>query len=98
MSQELLDSLFPFQRHDVDRLKGILATELGCLIFNEMGTGKTLEALALVDMLGLSPVLVVCPNSLVLRWWNEIKKWSPTGAFTVANYELFQSFRSDSIL
>lgn len=39
----MIDQLYPFQRKDVDKLQNKLA----CLIINDMGTGKTFEAIAL---------------------------------------------------
>ena len=43
------------------------------LIGNEQGTGKTIEAI-LVGMSLDMPKLVICPPSLRLNWYNEIKQ------------------------
>ena len=46
-------------------------------IADEMGTGKSLQALATVASASDWPVLIVCPASLKLNWAKEIIKWMP---------------------
>lgn len=77
-----VDWLFPFQREDVDDLFGIKAALIG----NEMGTGKTYEAIALDlerraaegAMLRESPkTLVISPLSVTGSWEEHYRKLAP---------------------
>ncbi|PFH38410.1 hypothetical protein BESB_007520 [Besnoitia besnoiti] len=67
-------SLFPFQ------LDGVLFTlQRGgrALIGDQMGLGKTLQALALLSIYRTFPVLIVVPASLRLVWADAIERWLP---------------------
>ena len=69
-------ALLPFQR------KGVLfALERNgrCLIGDEMGVGKTVQALALAAAYRQDswPLLIVVPASMRLAWNDEIEKWMP---------------------
>jgi len=44
---------------------------------DEPGLGKTLQALASVEMDGAFPALIVCPASLRLNWLRETARWLP---------------------
>eukprot|EP00929_Paragymnodinium_shiwhaense_P043950 TRINITY_DN22553_c0_g1_i2.p1 TRINITY_DN22553_c0_g1~~TRINITY_DN22553_c0_g1_i2.p1 ORF type:complete len:1101 (-),score=183.88 TRINITY_DN22553_c0_g1_i2:52-3354(-) len=69
-----LKQLRPFQR------KGVLrALELGgrCLLADEMGCGKTPQALAILASFSSWPALIICPASLRLVWAEELEKWLP---------------------
>eukprot|EP00803_Ostreobium_quekettii_P008937 evm.model.scf_153.2 EVM.evm.TU.scf_153.2 scf_153:8261-20215(-) len=67
--------LLPFQREGVRfglRCRG------RCLIGDEMGVGKTLQAIALTSCYKDEwPLLVVAPASLRLVWAEELEKWLP---------------------
>lgn len=66
---------------------GVIAATGKGLIFDDPGTGKTLTAL-----LGLlacrdrgmlppaAPILVVCPNSVIDSWVNEVHRWTTLSA------------------
>lgn len=63
----MYDKLLPFQKKDVDKL-GPLTTHL---IVNDMGTGKTYEAIALNSIVRqkfFGPTLVICPMSVLGSW------------------------------
>ena len=69
------DRLRPFQRVCVD-----FGTVAGSFIIaGDMGTGKTIEALALLNALDgqeeVLPALVFCPNSAKLNWADEAAIW-----------------------
>jgi len=69
----LLHGLYPFQLEDVFRME-----KLGgrCLNASEMGLGKTIQALAWIQLhRDKTPVIVVCPASLKLNWEREIESW-----------------------
>jgi hypothetical protein len=44
---------------------------------DEPGLGKTLQALASVELAGAFPALIVCPASLRLNWLRESAQWLP---------------------
>jgi SNF2 family DNA or RNA helicase len=69
------DKLRAFQRAGVDFLRVAGSSILG----DDMGTGKTIQALALLDEFGdaVLPALVFCPNSAKLNWADEAAKWFP---------------------
>lgn len=74
------DKLYPFQRSGVNWL---LKTGSG-LLADEMGTGKTIQVLELLNELHLThnygdffPVLVVAPNSVKRNWALEAAIWTP---------------------
>ncbi len=72
-----LDSIngdpFPFQ---LDGAKFAMATKQ-CIIGDEQGLGKTIQALMAMHSANAYPFLIVCPSTLKLNWENEIKKWLP---------------------
>ncbi len=78
--------LYPWQHIDLQWGWTILApaTEAvpqGGLLGNDQGTGKTVSTAVLIQMLaGLTealPALIICPNSVVRVWRDELPKWFP---------------------
>lgn len=72
------DDLYPFQRAGVEWL--LVAGS--ALLADEMGTGKTIQILELLNTLNRSledylPALVISPNGVKRNWFNEAVKWSP---------------------
>ncbi|MGH3087717.1 MAG: DEAD/DEAH box helicase [Rubrobacteraceae bacterium] len=65
--------LRPFQRAGV----AYALRTRRCLIADQMGLGKTVEALATVQAAEAYPALVVCPASVKLNWRREAEKWLP---------------------
>lgn len=74
--------LYAFQNAGVEFLTAAHSTLLG----DEMGTGKTIQLLATLQLEHLSgphhnggslPALVICPNSTKWNWHDETKKWFP---------------------
>lgn len=63
--------LYPFQ--EVGRAFALAG---GCVIIaDEMGTGKTIQALAALD--DALPAIVICPNSVKRNWELETRRWCP---------------------
>jgi len=74
---EKTNKLYPFQQEDVKRMDSMSHI----LLFSEMGTGKTIEAINHIQNNNLLPALIICPRSLKLNWWDEIEKWSGHKSF-----------------
>jgi SWI/SNF-related matrix-associated actin-dependent regulator 1 of chromatin subfamily A len=69
-------ALLPFQRAAVDYAMRRPRTLLG----EEMGLGKSVEALGFVNTVTeIRSVLVVCPASLTLNWLYEARRWLVPG-------------------
>ena len=48
------------------------------LLGDEMGVGKTIQALAIASVFRNDwPLLIICPSSLRYNWQEEIHKWMP---------------------
>ncbi|GJP85186.1 hypothetical protein CLOP_g15294 [Closterium sp. NIES-67] len=72
---QLRRALLPFQREGVK-----FAVQRGgrCLIADEMGVGKTIQAIAAAAWyMAEGPVLIVCPACLRLQWAEQLERWLP---------------------
>ncbi len=65
--------LKPFQRAGVS----YLLAQRRAFLADEQGLGKTIEALAALQVDEAYPAVVVCPASLKLNWLAEIERWLP---------------------
>ena len=70
--------LRPYQRGTIHKA---LAREGRLLIANDMGTGKTLCAIAIARMLHITKVLVVAPLAVVSVWEKEVASYWPDAEF-----------------
>lgn len=67
----------------------------GVLVGDEMGLGKTLTALAAVEYMKDSPVLIVCPAVVKFNWRNELMKWLSGRSIYVFGAASPEQFRND---
>lgn len=104
-----LQAMRPFQRAGV----AYVLAKRKALIGDQVGLGKTVQALAAVELAGSYPALVVCPASLKLNWRAEVAKWLPkrstvvvagttpepieTADIVIVNYDLLASRRDDLV-
>lgn len=51
-----------------------------CIMGDEQGLGKTVEAIGVLTVTGATPALVVCPASLKVNWQRELKKFGGLNA------------------
>lgn len=72
-TDRVMPKLYPFQEAGVDWLDAAKFALLG----DEMGTGKTIQALRWIHEHKHLPALVICPNSTVFNWEEEAQKWLP---------------------
>lgn len=103
-------SLYPFQYVGVAFCE---AANGRALIGDEMGIGKTIQAIAYSVLHPEQwPVLVICPANVKYNWANEISKWVPDASlcvvkngkselegadFTIINYDLMAK-KQDELL
>ena len=72
--------LYKYQKNGVAWLVKNLLRDGGAIIADEMGLGKTIQVIATILCLDIneeSPVLIVCPTSLIANWKSEIEKFAP---------------------
>ena len=88
MVSQFWSKLFAYQKETVNsvihRYKG------RCLIAHDMGLGKTVQAITLMQHYG-SPVLVVCPSFLKCNWQREIEKWAPDVNAVIISYDMMRT-------
>lgn len=65
--------LRPFQRVGVQFAMD--ASRPGVLIGDQMGLGKTPQALCAVHNLGMTTGIIVCPNIVKINWFREARRW-----------------------
>jgi SNF2 family DNA or RNA helicase len=75
-------TLRPYQARGVSWLRFLRQWGLGACLADDMGLGKTVQTLALLvrekeDAAGGSPVLLVCPTSVVGNWQREAARFTP---------------------
>lgn len=68
-----------------------LAATRGAMLADEMGIGKTAQAITAAVMLGVVSALIVCPAIVVPHWKAQLKKWAAgvPGNSDVLSYEAF---------
>ncbi len=80
-------NLYPFQKI------GVAFTELtdgNCLLCDQMGLGKTCQAIAFAERRKCK-TLIVCPASLKLVWKDEIKKFTRKDSYVVSSNDSITS-------
>jgi len=79
--KELGGKLRPFQKIGVEFIVRIKKVIIG----DQMGLGKTIEAIAAIHYENAYPALVVCPLAVKLNWEKEINKWVPNKTVCIIN-------------
>ena len=73
LPKKLRKSLYDFQ---IDGIKFGIEHHCRFLLADEMGVGKTIQAISLAYIYRDSwPVLIICPGSMKYLWKGEIQKW-----------------------
>ncbi len=67
------NELYPFQEEAIEKMNAMPHV----LLFDDMGLGKSRQALEHVTRNKMFPCLIICPKTLVYNWRAEIKKWHP---------------------
>ena len=85
LAQSLPDGfeLYPFQKVGVAFAE---ASHGRCLVGDDMGVGKTIQALAYASLYPTErPLLVVCPANVKYNWKKEVGLWLPDESIHVVN-------------
>ncbi len=66
-----------YQKEGVEFLLNLRNMKLGGLLADDMGLGKSLQVIALIESVQNreKPILIVSPSSLILNWENEFHKF-----------------------
>jgi superfamily II DNA or RNA helicase len=76
--KSLRQILRPYQAEGHAWLTRIAAWGAGACLADDMGIGKTLQAIAvLVDRAKLGPAIVLAPTSVTLNWVSELARFAP---------------------
>ena len=81
----LKSELRPYQKHGVDWLWYLFQNNLSGLLCDDMGVGKTHQAMGLMDAIRnfkrkekqKSLFLVICPTSLIYHWKDKLERFLP---------------------
>ena len=89
LSDKFLQALYDFQK---DGIKFGIERKGRILLADEMGVGKTVQAIGIALMYKEEwPVLIICPSSLKFVWRDEILKWIPDINDDKINIQIFKS-------
>jgi len=83
-----------------------LSTRDGCMLADDMGLGKSLQAIVAALESGAKKILIVCPASVKINWEREInyfqcndvniidnREWK-TAKFTIINFDILKNFHA----
>lgn len=76
--ESLKDILRNYQKTGYKWLKTLSHYSFGGILADDMGLGKTLQVIALLlsEANDSKPSIVICPNSLIFNWLNEVDKFT----------------------
>jgi non-specific serine/threonine protein kinase len=81
--------LRPYQQKGVNWLGFLHSLKMGICLADDMGLGKTVQVIALLSIIksqGPGPAsLLVIPASLISNWENELTRFAPDLAFSIAH-------------
>ena len=72
VNEKLLPERRPYQ---IDSMRFLQWRNGRALIADDMGTGKTCQALSWACLINIEPILIVVPASVKLQWVREFRKW-----------------------
>ena len=80
------DKLLPYQHQHTKNLVVALKNQNAAIDCSDTGTGKTYTALAVMQELEYSGVLVICPKNII-HSWDKVMDYFNIGAGFAVNYE-----------
>ena len=67
-----------YQKDGVKWLNVLYENGLGGILADDMGLGKTIETITFIKTVQKdSPILIVCPKSLIYNWQSEFRRFAP---------------------
>lgn len=75
LAQEAGMDFFGFQRAGVAWILDCAARGHGALLGDDMGVGKTIQIIGVINAKGARQVLIICPASMLLTWAKELHTW-----------------------
>jgi SWI/SNF-related matrix-associated actin-dependent regulator 1 of chromatin subfamily A len=91
-------------KHQEEGIKFLLSRD-ECIMADDMGLAKTLQAIIAALETNFDKILVICPSSLKINWQREIgiytndsiiivgRKWQ-TAKFTIINFDILKNFHT----
>ncbi len=81
--EQLTGELRPYQKTGLKCLWTNVTKGFGCCMADDMGLGKTIQVISLILKLKeenklKSPVLVICPTTLIGNWMKELQMFAPS--------------------
>ena len=81
--ESLNGTLRPYQKTGLKWLWTNISKGFGCCMADDMGLGKTIQVISLILKMKeenklKSPVLVVCPTTLIGNWMKELQMFAPS--------------------
>lgn len=73
--QNMAKSMYPYQASGVAWLVQRIKEGGAALLADDMGLGKSYQAICVAQQLGCEKVLIVCPKSVTLTWRKQLQKW-----------------------
>ena len=70
------DALFQYQKEGAAWLVG--KGRRFSYLADDMGLGKSAQAITAADIIGAKRILIVCPSVARVNWLRELEKWSIT--------------------
>ena len=106
------NGLRDYQWEGVSWLTQLRRSGLGGILADDMGVGKTIQALTAIAIIRLekminadsnpnfnaNPFLIVCPSMLILHWEQEIKKFFLPAIFTPRRYVTGETYDNSSVI
>jgi SWI/SNF-related matrix-associated actin-dependent regulator 1 of chromatin subfamily A len=74
-------NLFPYQRNGVQ----YILNKKRLIVGDQMGLGKTAQAIAAIVAANAFPCLIICPSSLKINWQREVEKWTTKKAMILTD-------------
>jgi len=78
---------YPIRKYQREGVAFVVSRKGRALIADQMGVGKTVQALAWIELYAkdVMPCIIVCPASLKLNWARETIKWTKNTSVYVLN-------------
>ncbi|CAL6027340.1 DNA_repair and recombination protein Rhp26p [Hexamita inflata] len=100
ISANLWGTLKNYQKYGVQWLLNRYIKNIGCILADEPGLGKTVQTIALVNSIFTADninALIVCPATITVQWVEMFNKFSPETRIILLNKHSSQLIANNSI-